>query len=306
MAALLTSPPTTATEPSPDIPAWLVRHIGDDNGQIASVVLQRARGLYRQKVSEGAVKNSCYFAMDATRPNTLNDGILGLRFYVICEGSRSFRAISAGHGSGRDLGGVADFSNGRQCAKNFSNARDSNLTTGGAYVTAETKETYKGYYRTTAHQEAVLLRPFVQFDGDGDTANARQRAIGGHAAVTLSDVCLRKKPNSSFANSEGYVPLGTLADYSGGRSDGCTSWSPSDTVEIVALVKNNPATLYLYPEAADINAAAHGGAYWNAFCLSAIHAPKFWPKETLEPLIEAYKRTHPPLPPRPLPYCKDP
>ena len=82
----------------PDVPAWLRAHIGEGDGQIAPVVLQRARAFYLKKVSEGAVKNPCYFAMDATRP-----GELGRRFYVICEPNRSFRAISAGHGSGRDL-----------------------------------------------------------------------------------------------------------------------------------------------------------------------------------------------------------
>ena len=83
---------------------------------------------------------------------------MGVRFYVVCEADRSFRAIPAGHGGGRDLNGIADFSNGRQCAKNFSNAEDSELTAGGAYVTAETKSSFKGYYRASARQEAVLIR----------------------------------------------------------------------------------------------------------------------------------------------------
>src|SRR5262245_65291797 len=90
-----------AAEQPSEIPAWLRAHIGEGDGQIAPVVLQRARALYLKKVSEGAVKNPCYFAMDATRP-----GELGRRFYVICESNRSFRAISAGHGSGRDLKGI--------------------------------------------------------------------------------------------------------------------------------------------------------------------------------------------------------
>ena len=77
-----------------------------------------------KKVSEGAVNNPCYFAMDATRP-----GGLGRRFYVICEANRMFRAVPSGHGSGRDLKGIADFANGIRCAKNFSNAMDSKLTT---------------------------------------------------------------------------------------------------------------------------------------------------------------------------------
>ena len=57
-----------AVEQPSDIPAWLQPHVGEGEGQIAPVVLQRARALYRQKVSQGAVKNPCYFAMDATRP----------------------------------------------------------------------------------------------------------------------------------------------------------------------------------------------------------------------------------------------
>ena len=97
-----------AAEPAADIPAWLAAHVGDGNGEIAPVVLQRARALYLQKVAAGAVKNPCYFAMDATRPNTASDGRPGLRFYIICEASQSFRAISSGHGAGRNLRGVAE------------------------------------------------------------------------------------------------------------------------------------------------------------------------------------------------------
>ena len=184
--------------------------------------------------------------MDATRPNDLSDGKLGSRFYVICESDRSFRAISAGHGGGRDLKGIANFANGRRCAKNFSNAMDSKLTAGGAYVTAETKTSFKGYYHGSAKQDVVLLRSFVQFDGEGETANARQRVIGGHAAELLSNVCLRKDPHSPYADREGYVPFGKLVAYAGGRSDGCTSWSPSDAGQIIPMMKDKPTTLYIF------------------------------------------------------------
>jgi hypothetical protein len=192
-----------AAEQPSDIPAWLRGHIGDGEGQIAQVVLQRARAFYLRKVAAGVVKNPCYFAMDATRPNDLSDGALGKRFYVICEADRSFRAISAGHGSGRDLMGRADFANRRECAKNFGNALDSNLTAGGAYVTRETKTSFKGYYRASTTQYAVLIRSFVQFEGEGETANARERAIGGHAAVSLKGVCLKRNPHSPYANQNG-------------------------------------------------------------------------------------------------------
>ena len=157
-------------------------------------------------------------------------------------------------------------------------------------------------------------RSFVQFDGEGETANARQREIGGHPAVLLRNVCLRKDPHSPYANHDGYVPFGKLVNYAGGRSNGCTSWSPSDAGQIIPMVKDNPTTLYIYPDAADIDAVAQAvkagrspsraGLYWNASCLKEIRAPKFWPKETLEPILAQYKKDHPAPPPRPTPICK--
>src|SRR6185295_2985876 len=124
--------------------------------------------------------------------------------------------------------GIANFANGIQCAKNFSNAMDSKLTTGGPYVTDETVTSFKGYYRDSAGQYVAFTRSFVQFDGEGDTANARPRAIGGHPALVWRGMCLRKDPDSPYANQDGYVPFGKLVDYAGGRSNGCTSWSRSD------------------------------------------------------------------------------
>ncbi len=313
---LSAAPRSVAAEQPSDVPAWLKAHVGQGDGQIAQVVLQRARALYFQKVREGVVKNSCYFAMDATRPNDLGDGKLGSRFYVICEADRSFRAISAGHGGGRDLKGIADFANGRRCAKNFGNALDSRLTAGGAYVTRETKTSFKGYYRVAANHDAVLIRSFVQFDGEGETANARAREIGGHPAELLRNVCLRKDPHSPYADSDGYVPFGTLVIYAGGRSDGCTSWSPSDAGQIISMIKDDPTTLYIYPESHDVDAVAQAvaagqspsraGLYWDASCLKEIRAPKFWSKETLEPLLAQYENDHPAPPPGPMPICKRP
>jgi len=303
-----------AVQPS-NLPAWLRAHVGESEGQITQVVLERARALYLQKVNEGAVKNPCYLAMDATRPNDLVDGKLGQRFYVICEAERSFRAISAGHGGGRDLKGIVDFANGRRCAKNFSNAMDSRLTAGGAYVTGEVTTSFKGYYSVGAKEDA-LVRPFVHFDGEGDTGNARQRVIGGHPAVLLAGVCLRKDPDSPHANDSGFVPFGKLVDYAGGRSDGCTSWSSSDARQIIPMLKDDPTTLYIYPESKDIDAIARAvaagrtpsrsGLYWNAACLKEIGSPRFWPKETLEPILAQYNRNHPAPPPEPTPICKGP
>jgi L,D-transpeptidase catalytic domain len=296
-----------AVEQPPDVPAWLRAHIGEGDGQIAPVVLQRARVLYLKKVSDGAVKNPCYFAMDATRPAGF-----GRRFYVICEADQTFRAVPSGHGSGRNVAG-ANFTNGIQCAKNFSNATDSKLTTGGSYVTEETIVRFKGYYRNGSGKYVAFSRSFVQFDGEGDTANARPRAIGGHPAAVLRVACLRKDPDSPYANPDGYVPFGKLVDYAAGRSNGCTSWSQSDAAKIIPLMKE-PTTLYIYPESGDIDAVAkavkagkspsRAGLYWNSSCLRAISAPKFWPKETLEPILAQYKKDHPAPPPGPMPICK--
>lgn len=294
-----------AKEQTPDVPAWLRSHIGDGEGQIAPVVLQRARALYLKKVAEGVVRNPCYFAMDATRPHR---GGSGKRFYTICEADRTFRAAATGHGSGRNVKGAPNFSNGKECVKNFGNAQDSYLTTGGAYLTAETRTLFKGYYHASAKQEAALVRSFVQFDGEGETANARQRDIGGHAAVLLRQIRFRYMPKSPYANENGCVPVGRLEDYASGRSNGCTSWSWSNAEQIVPLMKD-PTTIYIYPESADIKAVAQDISarrrdssdrpYWNASCLKQIGAPKFWSREQLEPMLARYRKEPEPGPSRP-------
>ncbi|WP_083240750.1 murein L,D-transpeptidase catalytic domain family protein [Methyloceanibacter methanicus] len=311
LAIWLEPPSALAGEHFEAVPPWLQRHVGNGDGQISEIVLQRARALYMEKVVEGSAKNPCYFAMDATRPSVASSGRVARRFYIICEHDMSFRAISSGYGNGRRLPG-ANFANGRRCAKNFSNAEGSKLTTGGGYVTAETRTSFKGYYRS--HGKSVaLVRPFVQFEGEGDTANARERAIGGHSAVLLRGMCLRKRPDSPYANDKGYVPYGRLLNYSSGRSNGCTSWTPEDSKLIVDMIKEQPTTVYIYPESGDIDAVAKAvkahqklsseGLYWNARCLQEIGTPTFWPKEKLEPIIARYRKARPAPPPRPIPIC---
>ena len=299
---------SVAAEQLSDIPPWLWGHVGEGDGQIAPVVLRRARALYLRKAAKGAINNPCYFAMDATRPAGF-----GRRFYVICEADQTFRAISSGHGKGRNLKSIPDFSNGLRCAKNFSNSMDSWLTTGGSYVTAEIRTSFKGYYRASGGELVPLMRSFAQFDGEGDTANARPRAIGGHPAVIVRAVCRMKAPSNRYAD-EGYVRFGKLVDYSAGRSNGCTSWLPADSERILALVEDKPTTLYIYPESNDIVAVARAmkahqsparaGLYWNASCLKEIRSPNFWPRKTLEPVLMKYREDHPLPPPQPLPLCK--
>ena len=314
LLAFLTSPGPAAAAQNQNIPAWLNAYVGDEDGKISMVVLHRARELYFKRVKDGSVHNACYFAMDATRPSDLGNDRLGRRFYVVCEESKSFRAIASGHGSGRNLKGYANFANGRRCAKNFGNALDSNLTSGGEYYTAEEKTSFKGYYRTAAGQEVAYLRSFVQFDGDGEAVTARQRAIGGHPAQVLRGLCLKKMPNSPYAKNDGLVPVGTLVDYAGGRSNGCTSWTAADAKWLMPLIRDNPTTLYIYPQSSDVQAVAQAikagrspsqqGLYWNASCLSDIGAPRFWSADELGPIIARYEAAHPAPEPSPLPLCK--
>ncbi|MEM6664675.1 MAG: hypothetical protein AAF666_21145, partial [Pseudomonadota bacterium] len=275
-----------------DVPIWLQRHVGLGDGKIAPIVLERARALHQRKIREGHVVNPCYFAMDATRPNSI-DGAPGRRFYVICEATKSFRTFSSGHGNGRKLQ-RANFRNGRQCATHFSNAEGSNLTAGGSYVTAETRNTFKGYF-SSAGERVPFNRTFLILDGEGETSNARVRDIGGHQAVFLKSQCRFHNPGSPYADADGYVPFGRLVNYTGGRSNGCTTWSPAASDEIISLAQGQPTTLYIYPESKDIYAVSNAvksgrslsraGLYWNARCLQAIGSPKFWPKENLQPVI---------------------
>lgn len=309
--ALVGLAPTDAAAQSGEIPGWLQRHVGTGNGQIAPVVLERARALHREKLAKGEVRNPCYLAMDATRPS-MDGNAPGERFYIICEGAKSFRAVSSGYGNGRKLS-RADFSNGRQCAQNFSNAEGSKLTMGGNYTTAETRTSFKGYYPQSGKRHP-FSRTFLLFDGEGETSNAREREIGGHPAMFVKWQCRYKNPDSPHADDKGYVPYGTLVNYTGGRSNGCTTWSQSTSAEIMKLVQKNPTTLYIYPESRDIEAVAkavkagrkpsQAGTYWNASCLKAIGSPKFWPKQTLQPIINAWRASLPKQPPLDLPICK--
>jgi hypothetical protein len=150
------------------------------------------------------------------------------------------------------------------------------------------------------------MRSFVQFDGEGEAANARPRAIGGHPAVVVTELCRRKAPGNPYADRDGYVLFGQLVDYSAGRSNGCTSWSPSDSEWILALVKDRPTTLYIYPESTDIVAVTRavkaGRSPPRADSAGTRPAEKSafrnFTRETLEPILVQYRKDHPAPPPR--------
>ncbi len=84
----------------------------------------------------------------------------------------------------------------------------------------------------------------------------------------------------------------------------------------MAIAKDDPTTLYIYPESRDIEAVgraveageapSRAGLYWSAACLKDIGAPRFWPKGTLEPILARYREAHPAPPARPAPICGAP
>lgn len=88
-----------------------------------------------------------------------------------------------------------------------------------------------------------------------------------------------------------------------------------DAEWLVQMTRDDPTTLYIYPESVDIEQVSRAvtagrppssvGAYWNASCLKRIGMPKFWPREKLEPVLSDYGRSHPAPPPRPLPICSE-
>lgn len=303
MALALSGPARAQTG---GIPGWLGQHVGTGEGQIAPVVLERARALYQDRVRRRQVKNPCYMAMDATRPGA------SARYYIICEQQRVFRAVSSGHGNGRRLA-QADFSNGRQCARHFSNAEGSKLTMGGDYLTAEARTSFKGLVSRSG-KVVPVHRTFLQFEGSGETSNARERAIGGHQAFFVQWQCRMKSPGSPYADEAGYVPYGRVVDYTGGRSNGCTTWSGEASDQILRLAERNPTTVYIYPESRDIDAVARAvkaraslegnGLYWNSACLREIGAPRFWPKRELQPVINRWRRSLPQSEPQELPICQ--
>jgi hypothetical protein len=209
------------------------------------------------------------------------------------------------------LKGIADFANGRRCAKNFGNAMDSSLTAGGAYVTGKTKTSFKGYYRVSAKQDAALIRSFVQFDGEGETANARQRESSGR----IVEECLSSKRSAQSLRKR--RRLRSVRNASGLR------WRPQQRLhQLVAFGgranhrdgEGQSDELYIYSDATDVNAVARAvaagrslsgaGLYWNPSCLKEIRAPEFWPNETPGPILAQYKKHHPAPAQEPTPICK--
>ncbi len=156
-------------------------HVGDGDGQIAQVVLQRARALYLQKLSEGAVEESLLLrhGRDAPRrvwPPVLHHlrgrpvvsrGAIGSRQRPQFERHREFRQRNALRQEFQQCDGFEADDRRRLCDGGDDNLLQRLLPELGGKI------------------RHAFSRSFVQFDGEGDTANARPRAIGGHPAVLL-------------------------------------------------------------------------------------------------------------------------
>ena len=90
----------------------------------------------------------------------------------------------------------------------------------------------------------------------------------------------------------GNSPLEYTGDVVAGKRIVMTTTNGTQAIDAVAKAVKNREAL------------SRAGLYWNARCLKAIGAPKFWPKETLQPIIDAWRASLPKGPPRKLPICK--
>ena len=182
-------------------------------------------------------------------------------------------------------------------------------------MTADIAAALKG---TIALAEETQLSPgpFLKFDGEGDTANARERAIGGHPAVLLRGVCRRKEPGSPPRRRGRLRSLWEARELRGRAQ----RWLH----QLVALgrrkhhgdgKRQSERALHLCKIARHRRGRAGGrggkapsraGLYWNAACLRDIGAPRFWGKETLEPILARWRTAHPPRRHSRQPVCREP
>lgn len=292
ISAANTRPPKELVVSEDEIPAFLKNKIGDGPDQIEPVVLERARKAYINQTIKGKTNNACYMAMDATRPHLLNQKKadagapiqIGNRLYLICESLGIFKALPSGHGGGINLSkrdASLNLKNGRHCVKYFGNVQESNFTMGGLYVTGNIDKFFKGRLKQKDGSYCDFYRPFLNMIGEGETANAKQRAIGAHPAVlfnTSKELCDLSSPH---ANRLGYVRYGEkLIDYSGGRTEGCLGLQPDIAPAILAIAEDRPMSIYIYPQKSDIqkmtDASVTEKPYWNAECLKAIGTPVYF------------------------------
>lgn len=268
------------------IPSFLRAHIGDGPDKISQVVLDRARANFLKDRRKETTNNLCYLAMDATRPFLMNEKEadngakiqVQNRGYLICEPLGIFKPLAVAHGGGVDLSKQnkdLNLKNSRHCATYFSNVVGSFMTMGGSYLTAEISQTYKGKVLQANGSYCDYSRPFLNFDGEPgtDTANARERDIGAHPVILLGDGSDRCDPSNPNADEDGYVYFAkSFHNYEGGRTEGCLGMPETTALAVLAVAKDHPMSVYVYPERKDIEAMKRPGPkpYWNSECLKEI------------------------------------
>lgn len=272
------------------IPEFLQNHIGPGPDQIPGVVLERARELFLQKRKERKSKNVCYAAMDATRPHLINEEEadkggplkLGHRLFLICESLGIFKALPVSHGGGVDLrkqNPNLNLKNGRRCAKYFGNVLDGFFTMGGNYLTDTIKYSYKGKLLQKDKSYCDYSRPFLRFTGEGETANSAQREIGAHPVLKMGKGKERCDPTNPHKDAQGYVYFADkLENYNGGRTEGCLGMPEDAATTFLAVARDHPMSVYVYPQKQDIEKMAGDGPkpYWNEECLKEIGSPAYF------------------------------
>jgi hypothetical protein len=289
------------------IPDFLQSKIGDGPDKISKVVLTRARALFLRQRKENKTKNVCYIAADMTRPHLLNekdvtsgkaDPITGNRLYLICESLGIFKALPVAHGGGIDLTKQdkdLNLKNGMRCAKNFGNVMGSLFTMGGDYLTGDLENSYKGKVLQKDGSACDYSRPFLDFTGEGETANADKddRDIGAHPVILIGEGSYRcTAPGDPRADKLGYAFYSNgLQNYNGGRTEGCLGMPEDVATAILGIAKDHPMSIYVYPQKQDILDMASPGKkpYWNSDCLKTIGAPAYYGQGESQELEGAIK-----------------
>lgn len=160
------------------------------------------------------------------------------------------------------------------------------MTMGGGYLTGTVNNPHRGVMVDAKGQSlGDYYRKFIPYEGqDEENKNSMERDIGGHASNQMNQTCFRHMPGDPRATNE-HVLHGMVVDFTNGRSNGCNNWSASTAEFIARMVQNEPTSLYMYPQRADIEklqkallekkSPAQDGVHWNGECLKEIGYPVF-------------------------------
>jgi len=180
-----------ATEQPSDVPAWLRSHIGEGEGQIAQVVLQRARALYLKRWPQASSKIHAILPWTRRAPR----GQIGESGFT--RSAKLSGRFVRPHGSWQrpQHQGRRDFANGKECAREFRQCAGSYLTT-AAPIDARRKPRSK-LLSQLRETDAVLMRSFVQFDGE-ERPPMPESVRSAACAVLLRQIRFRWMPRQSI------------------------------------------------------------------------------------------------------------